>query len=186
MHWIGLAFLLWNSLIVLAPAPQTHASAGIWLDVPFVRQPEDGCGAASISMLLQYWNAHGTAMEASRSDTETIRGKLFSRKAHGIFATDLERYVRDSGFRTFSYEGNWDDLRQHLMKGRPLIVGLQPGKKTGGYHYVVVAGMDWQGPAVFVNDPARGKLIRIERADFEREWQPLRNWMLLAVPQHSD
>ena len=46
----------------------------------------------------------------------------------------------------------------------------------------VVTGMDWEHEAVFVNDPARGKLVRIERADFEKEWQAVGNWMLLAVP----
>jgi len=27
----------------------------IWLDVPFVKQEKDGCGAASIAMVMQYW-----------------------------------------------------------------------------------------------------------------------------------
>jgi len=39
---------------------------------------------------------------------------------------------------------------------------------------------------VFVNDPARGKLLRIERAEFEKEWQAAKNWMLLAVPASAD
>jgi len=42
--------------------------------------------------------------------------------------------------------------------------------------------MDWQREAVFVNDPARGKLLRIERAEFEKEWQAAKNYLLLAVP----
>ena len=28
---------------------------GVWLDVPFVRQEKNGCGAASIAMVMQYW-----------------------------------------------------------------------------------------------------------------------------------
>ncbi len=28
---------------------------GVWLDVPFVKQEKDGCGAASIAMVIQYW-----------------------------------------------------------------------------------------------------------------------------------
>jgi uncharacterized protein YvpB len=46
--------------------------------------------------------------------------------------------------------------------------------------------MDWQREAVFMNDPARGKLLRIERAEFEKEWQAAKNWMLLAVPASAD
>jgi hypothetical protein len=37
-----------------------------------------------------------------------------------------------------------------------------------------------------VNDPARGKLLRIERAEFEKEWLAAKNWMLLAVPAQAD
>ena len=35
--------------------PRTFA--GVWLDVPFVKQEKDGCGAASIAMVMQYWQA---------------------------------------------------------------------------------------------------------------------------------
>ena len=34
-----------------------------------------------------------------------------------------------------------------------------------------------------LNDPRRGKLLRMERADFEKEWRPNRNWMLLVLPK---
>ena len=30
-------------------------SAGVWLDVPFVKQEKNGCGAASIAMVMQFW-----------------------------------------------------------------------------------------------------------------------------------
>jgi predicted double-glycine peptidase len=154
----------------------------VWLDVPFVKQTEEGCGSASLSMLLQYWGAHGTALAAGRADAGSIQQKLFSRKARGIFANDMERYLAESGFRVFAINGGWDDLRQHLSQGRPLILSMRPGGKRAPFHYVVVTGIDWVHEAVFLNDPARGKLLRVERAEFEKEWQAARNWMLLAMP----
>ena len=154
----------------------------MWLDVPFVKQTEEGCGSASLSMLLQYWGAHGTALAAGRADAGSIQQKLFSRKARGIFANDMERYLAESGFRVFAINGGWDDLRQHLSQGRPLILSMRPGGKRAPFHYVVVTGIDWVHEAVFLNDPARGKLLRVERAEFEKEWQAARNWMLLAMP----
>jgi ABC-type bacteriocin/lantibiotic exporter with double-glycine peptidase domain len=166
----------------LATAQSSTDSAGVWLDVPFIRQTEEGCGSASIAMLLQYWSAHGVAIAAGRDDSAAIQKQLYSRKAHGIFASDLERYVKESGFRTFALRGEWSDVREHMVAGRPLILGLQSGSASAPLHYVVVTGMDWQREAVFVNDPARGKLLRIERAEFEKEWQAAKNWMLLAVP----
>lgn len=162
-------------------APQE--SAGVWLDVPFVKQSEDGCGSAAISMVLGYWIGHGVKVEAQRADANAIQKRLYSRKAHGIFASDMESYLNDSGFKVFFLDGSWADLQEHLKQGRPLIVSLQPGSAKSPLHYVVVTGIDWQHDAVFVHDPARGKLLRIERADFEKQWRSNRNWMLLAVPQ---
>jgi len=43
----------------------TPETAGVWLDVPYVKQSEDGCGSAVISMLLEYWNAHGAGLTRS-------------------------------------------------------------------------------------------------------------------------
>jgi uncharacterized protein YvpB len=157
-------------------------TAGVWLDVPFIKQTAEGCGSASIAMLLQYWNAHGTSVAAGRDDADAIQKQLYSRKGRGIFASDMERYLKESGFRVFALRGEWSDLRDHLTQGRPLIISMEPGSVRAPLHYVVVTGMDWQREAVFVNDPARGKLLRIERREFQREWLAARNWMLLAVP----
>jgi ABC-type bacteriocin/lantibiotic exporter with double-glycine peptidase domain len=136
-------------------------------------------------MLLQYWNAHGTPVAAARSDASVIQKKLYSPEAHGIYASEMEKYLQESGFRVFAISGAWDDLEQHLKMGRPLIVSMQPGNTKAPLHYVVVAGIDWAREAVFVHDPARGRWIRIERAEFEKQWQAGRNWMLLAVPQST-
>lgn len=167
--------------IVTLNSPADQA-AGVWLDVPFIKQTNEGCGAASIAMLLRYWNARGTPVASEREDADAILKKLYSRRGHGIFASDIERYLKDSGFRVFALRGEWGELRGHLVQGRPLIISTDPGSAHAPLHYVVVTGMDWQREAVFVNDPARGKLLRIERPEFEKEWLAARNWMLLAVP----
>jgi predicted double-glycine peptidase len=158
----------------------------VWLDVPFVKQTEEGCGSASLSMLIQYWSEKGKAVPAERADPAAIQEKLYSKKARGILSSDMARYLRESGFRTFAISGEWGDLRQHLSQGRPLIVGLQPPSKNAPFHYVVVTGVDWAHDAVFVNDPARGKLLRVVRGEFEKEWRATGNWMLLAVPDGTE
>jgi predicted double-glycine peptidase len=175
-------------LILILGRPRELASqesAGVWLDVPFVKQTEDGCGSAAISMLLQYWTAHGTPAEPARADAAAIQKRLYSRKARGIFASDMQSYLQETGFQVFAVEGEWKDLQEQLTQGRPLIVSMQPGSVNAPLHYVVVTGMDWRNGAVFVHDPARGKLIRVERAEFEKEWRPNHNWMLLAVPKKA-
>ena len=171
-------------------APNPRPAAGVWLDVPFLRQSEEGCGAASIAMVMRYWEGHGGAPAGATADPEQIQKKLFSPKAHGIFASAMEKYLRESGFDVFALAGQWDDLREHLAKGRPLIVGLKPRQNKTALHYVVVVGLDGglnggedeKTPAVLINDPARGKLLRVERAEFEAEWSAVHHWMLLALP----
>jgi len=153
---------------------------GVWLDVPFVKQEKDGCGAASIAMVMQYWQAqHGQPVNGA-SDASQIQRTLYSAKAHGIYASDMERYLQEKGFRTFTIRGEWEDLKQHLEKGRPLIVALKP-VSSGALHYVVVTGV---GPEmVMVNDPAQRKLLQQDQSSFEREWSAAEKWTLLALPQ---
>jgi ABC-type bacteriocin/lantibiotic exporter with double-glycine peptidase domain len=184
MRGIALGLLL-LALLARTAEPRSQENAGVWLDVPFVRQTEDGCGSAAISMLLQYWNAHGMAIDSNRADAARIQNQLYSRKARGIYASRMEGYFKESGFRVFLLDGEWKDLVEHLKQGRPLIVSLEPGNAKAPLHYVVVTGIDWRSGAVFIHDPARGKLLRIERAEFEKEWRPSRHWMLLALPEKA-
>ncbi len=136
-------------------------------------------------MLLQYWNAHGSVINSQRADAAAIQKQLYSRKARGIEASAMERYFKESGFRVFPLNGDWKDLLEQLKQGRPLIVSLRPGSPRTPLHYVVVTGIDWQNGAAFINDPARGKLLRVAREDFEKQWRPNRNWMLLVLPEKA-
>ncbi len=169
------------SLLLAANLP------GVWLDVPFVKQEKDGCGAASIAMVMQYWQRQQGGGSASQdSDAIQIQHVLYSAKARGIYASDMERYFREKGFRTFTIRGEWEDLKQHLDKGRPLIVALKPAGGVTPLHYVVVTGLDQEQGIVMVNDPAQRKLLKQDRSAFEQEWSAAGKWTLLALPQkHS-
>jgi len=158
-------------------------SPGVWLDVPFIKQEKNGCGAASIAMVMQYWRRQQSQGLNQDADAETIQRALYSEKAHGIHASDMERYFQQHGFRTFAFTGSWDDLQRHLEKGRPLIVALKPMPADSALHYVVVAGLDMNQGVVLVNDAAQRKLLKEDRRGFEREWKAVGNWTLLAVPQ---
>ena len=100
MRQFALGLLLLSLLVrTVDPAPQEKA--GVWLDVPFVKQSEYGCGSAAISMVLQYWNAHGARTDPQRADAALIQKQLYSLKARGIYASDVESYMKKSGFRVF-------------------------------------------------------------------------------------
>lgn len=164
----------------------TAESPAIWIDVPFVPQVKDGCGSASISMVLQYWAKRTAQTSPDSADPETIQAALFSSAEGGIPASRMEAYFQDSGYRTFAFHGDWTELKHHLEQGRPLIVSLKGSGPYGPLHYVVVVGMDSERSYVFVNDPAQQKMLRVSRQGFESEWNRAHRWTLLAVPRTSN
>jgi ABC-type bacteriocin/lantibiotic exporter with double-glycine peptidase domain len=157
-------------------------SSGVWLDVPFVKQEKNGCGAASIAMVMQFWQRQQGVSPSAESDAPNIQLALYSLKAHGIYASDLERYFEQHGYRAFALEGRAEDLKEQLAKGRPLIVALKPAAGAP-LHYVVVAGFDPEHNLVLLNDPAERKLLKQDLSAFEKQWKGTGNWTLLAVPQ---
>ncbi len=173
---IGSAMLCFVAVLAASGPP------GIWLDVPFVKQEKEGCGAASIAMVMQFWGQQQGQPTNEAADRNHIQGVLYSKEGHGIYASDLEQYLQQSGFRTFVFRGEFPDLKQHLQKGRPLIVALKP-RSRAPLHYVVVAGVDWEHRLVLVNDPAQRKLLKQDQSSFEREWSGAGKWTLLALPQ---
>ncbi len=175
----AVALLLFVCQPLLAADPP-----GIWLDVPFVKQEKDGCGVASVAMVMQYWLRQQGRPSDQNADPAFIQRALYSSQAHGIYASDIERYFQQRGFQTFTIQGEWADLRHHLENGRPLMVALKPAP-SAPLHYVVVAGLDWEHNLVLVNDPAQRKLLKHDRSSFEREWNAAGKWTLLALPRSS-
>ena len=160
------------------PPPETPARSsserarGFWLDVPYFPQQKNGCGASSLAMILEYWN------HKPGPDPQSIFSALYSQELKGIPASRMKTYLEDNGFRVFTFSGSLSDLKEHLLKGRPLIVSL------GGssLHYVVVVGLDERQNLVLVNDPAVKKLARMDKGEFLTAWKSTNHWTLLAVP----
>ena|SRR5215831_18941445 len=171
--------------MLLVPVLAAGASRGVWLDVPFLGQEKEGCGSAALAMVLRYWSQKGTVISVERMDPEKIQRELYSKEAHGIRASSMEKFLRESGFSSFIFRGEWNDLAAHIEKGRPLIASIEPRGKSS-LHFVVVVGIDSEREAVLLNDPERGKLFRVERSEFEKEWLPTDNWTLLAVPKPAE
>ena len=162
-----------------------HAQAGQWLDVPFIKQSPEGCGAASVAMVMQYWDAQQSRPSQPSSDADSILRDLYSKKDRGILASKIESYFGEHGYNTYSFRGQWIDLEQHIAKGRPLIVALQPKSRRAPLHYVVIAGIDSAQQQVLYNDPAGRKLQLLDRFTFEKQWRATEFWTLLAVPRSS-
>jgi uncharacterized protein YvpB len=180
----SLRLLLLALILLPGLAVSQETSPGIWLDVPFVNQTKDGCGSASVSMLMQYWAAQTGQATPATADAAQIQSVLYSDSAHGIYASQIEHYLQQHGFRVFTFSGEYADLRQHLEKGRPMLVAVQPGNRAP-LHYEVVVGLNWKENTVLLNDPAQRKLLKQDWPSFERQWSAAGKWMLLALPQPS-
>jgi len=171
---------LWFSTIGLALV--SWCGSAVWLDVPFVKQEKNGCGSASIAMLMRYWAHSRQVMAGAEADPRQIQRALYSQDLKGIRGADMERYFRRNGFQPYVFRGDWAELKRHIGKGRPLIACLKESNGAS-LHYVVVAGIDPAAGILMVNDPARRKLIKVDRQSFEKEWAAAQYWTLLAVPQ---
>jgi len=166
------------------PALAAAQTANLWLDVPFVAQQRDGCGAAGIAMVMQYWEQHeGRPVEPAAEPARILR-TLYTPAARGIYASAMVGYFQQNGYRAFAFSGRPTDLAAQLSKGRPLLVALKPGPEPS-LHYVVVVGLDQPQQIVLVNDPAQRKLLKEDSSQFEREWNAAGRWTLLAVPETS-
>lgn len=157
---------------LLATAQAVLAASG--LTVPLIRQAKNGCGAASVAMITQYWNPQSSA------PPEQIYQRLYDKERGGILLADMKKWLTEAGYNAVTFRGQRADLEQHLQKGRPLIVGLRSGARKQ-MHFVVVSGIE--GDHLLVNDPTKAKPRRLTAAQFDREWGLGDRWILLATPR---
>ena len=172
-------------MLLLFFQPVKPSPLPIWVNVPFVAQPRNGCGAASVAMVMQYWAAQQRLPLTAAARVENIQKQIFSRKRHGATPAAMESYLSQHGFLVFGVHGSWQLLHQQLEKGRPLIVAIRPPAQHE-LHYVVIDGIDPIKEQILMNDPEVRKLLPEERKEFEKDWRATHNWMLLAVPQAAN
>ena len=143
------------------------------LPVPFVAQQKDTCAAASLAMVLGFWQA-----PASHDEIATA---LQAAELRGIAGSRLRDFARERGFQAIAYEGDLQNLRDYVEKGRPLIVAWKMGRRR--YHDVVVVGFDALNDAVLVNDPDAGAGRSVPSRVFEKRWAGAGHWTLLVLPE---
>lgn len=148
------------------------------LDVPFVQQQKNGCGAASVAMVMRYWSGHSATVPAIPSPLEVYQ-RLYEPGLNGIQLAEMKRYLEEQGYQAYTLRGEWKDIEQHLAKGRPMIVALKPGARKP-VHFAVLAGA--ASDAVLLNDPTKKKPGRMSRRKFEAQWSRAERWLLVAAP----
>ncbi|HXY38497.1 MAG TPA: papain-like cysteine protease family protein, partial [Vicinamibacteria bacterium] len=142
------------------------------LQVPFVPQQKDTCGAAALAMVLRYYG--------QPVSHDAIAAQLVEPELRGIRGSRLEAFARERGMLAIAFAGDLDLARQHLAKGRPLIVALAAG--GGQYHDVVLIGLDDERHRATVNDPALGPGREVGERELDRRWEKTSRWTLLVQP----
>lgn len=155
------------------------AAQTVALEVPFVRQQKNGCGAASVAMVMRYWQQHSASAPAEIPSPEEVYARLYEPGLKGIQLARMKRYLEDHGYRAYTLHGEWTSLAEHLAKGRPVIVALKPGSRKP-MHFAVVSGTT--GKDVLLNDPTKKKAGRIARGKFDAQWSRADRWILVAAP----
>lgn len=153
------------ALTLLATAP---------LEVPNIQQMKNGCGAASLAMLIQYWRPD------SPPDHASIYNELIDAQHKGIRLADMKSYLAAQGFHAFTLRATTKDLEQHLSQARPLIVSIRPTSRSRA-HFIVLTAIDSEH--ITFNDPTKSKPQRWPRTKFEKQWKNADEWLLLATPR---
>ena len=164
-------------------AAECCAAAAPPLNLPFYPQKQNGCGAASLAMVMHYWENQRPGPLMVDPSPQEVYEALYRPEQKGIRLADMKRYLEGRGFRVFTLRGEWADVEEHLAKGRPIVAGLRAGRSKP-VHFVVVTGAGFG--FVWLNDPTRKKPSRLERAEFEKRWALADRWMLLAAPSSQE
>jgi ABC-type bacteriocin/lantibiotic exporter with double-glycine peptidase domain len=149
---------------------------GHYIDgVPFYRQQEYSCGPAALAGILAFWGRPASLKQ--------ITAAVYLPELHGTLPMDMENFMREAGFETFSAAGTLEEVKVHIRTGRPVICLLDLG--FGLYrqpHYVTVLGFDDVNAVLIVHDGLQANRV-ISYDAFEREWSRAGYWMLTVRPQ---
>ena len=165
------------ALCLLCAAALAAASP---LEVPFYRQEKNGCGAASLAMVMHYWADHYALPETESPRPAAVYDELYQPRLRGIPLATMRDYAESHGFHAFTFRGGAADLEEHLARGRPVLIGLRK-KPSANLHFAVLTGMD--GNRVWLNDPSKNKPSTMVRKKFDRQWAAADHWLLLVAPR---
>jgi ABC-type bacteriocin/lantibiotic exporter with double-glycine peptidase domain len=149
---------------------------GHYIDgVPFYRQQEHSCGPAALAGILAFWGRPASL--------EQITAAVYLPELRGTLPMDMENFMREAGFETFSAAGTLEEVKAHIRTGRPVICLLDLG--FGLYrqpHYVTVLGFDDVNAVLIVHDGIQANRV-ISSDAFAREWSRAGYWMLTVRPR---
>ncbi len=140
--------------------------------IPFYPQESFQCGPASLAGVLNYWGVSVSPAE--------IASEIYSKTARGTLDFDLVLYAEKKGLQARAYEGTWQDMKDNIDQGHPLIVLVDYGfwvyEKS---HFMVVVGYD--GEDGLIANSGKDRETYIRRSSFLGTWERTKFWTLLIT-----
>lgn len=120
-------------------------------NVPFIAQMENYCGPASLAMVM---NFHGANLSQ-----EEIAEDIYEPGIEGTLSINLVLYPIKKGFEAEMYNGSFEDLKEKIKSGFPMIVLVKKNKDKDQGHYLVVWGFNELNKQVFVHSGNKKAMI---------------------------
>ena len=129
----------------------------VLVDVPFMEQAPNRCGAASLEMVMRYL---GTEADGAALDRE-----IYIPALAGTVPELVAEGARKQGLSASVEQGTEADLQQLLKNGTPPILMLASTADDSKGHFVVVTGMNLQTGA-----------LRIHSGKNRNQWLSHKSW----------
>jgi predicted double-glycine peptidase len=147
-----------------------------WVVVPHMdliaQRGDFDCGPAALAMAFARWGA-APPPEAPPPAPDGEAGGAAT-------AGELRDEARRAGFRSYVFEGSFDDLAAEVGAGRPVVVGLIHVERDARTpHFAVVVGHDAPRRHWLLADPALG--LRTVREDALRTEWARAGWVTLVL-----
>lgn len=157
----------------LLAAPGDLPRAARVREVPFIKQTDNYCGPATLTM----------AMEAAgkKVTVEEIAAQVYTPGKSGTLQQDLIGSARRQGMLAVQIQGMPALLRE-VSAGNPVIVFMNLGLSWYPiYHYAIVTGYDLNDPLVVMHS-GKSKNKEWSMRKFERSWMLGKYWGLVVLP----
>jgi tetratricopeptide (TPR) repeat protein len=156
--------------LLSAPAREVPAAFRI-PDVPYIKQTENYCGPATLTMAMRYYGRN--------VGVEEIASQVYTPGKKGTLQQDMLGSARRQGMLAVQIQG-LPNLLKELNAKHPVITFMNLGLSWYPiYHYALVTGYDLHEPTMIVHS-AGSENRQWNMRKFERNWD--QSWGLVVLP----
>ena len=143
-------------------------------NVPFIAQKDDYCGPASLAMIFNFWGIDITQDE--------IAQEIYFPEMKGTLSIEMVLYAIQKEFETEVYQGNFQDLKNRITAGFPLIVSHRANKGQERVHYLIVWGFDDNREVFYVHSGIKRNMA-MDYQTFLKYWSWADNLTFFIHPK---